>query len=260
MRHSGTPERFAGNISGVQIYNRDLSAQEILQNYNATKNRFVNALPPVRNGLVLELDAGNRASYSGTGNTWYDLSGNGLNGTLTNGPTFTGIGSTSSISFDGTNDYIDCGYSSLINNVTQMTIECWYKSASINVEGMLFSTYTNSPSNLGYHFEIYQSKIMLQVYPSGTYTQSSTTLSNNTWYQLIVTYNSGTITYYVNGISAGSASYTFNPSTANLLLGKWPTNSYYLNGQLANVRFYNRALSAYEIKQNFDFYRTRYNI
>jgi hypothetical protein len=248
------------SISQTLLYNKTLTQQEILQNYNATKNRFVNALSPVRNGLVLELDAGQRASYPGVGNTWYDLSGNSLNGTLTNGPTFSGIGATSSISFDGTNDYIDCGYSSLINNVTQMTIECWYKSASINVEGMLFSTYTNSPSNLGYHFEIFQSKIMLQVWPSGSYTQSSTTLSNNTWYQLIVTYNSGTITYYVNGVSAGSASYTFNPSTANLFLGKWPTNSYYLNGQLANVRFYNRALSAYEVKQNFDFYRTRYNI
>ena len=247
-------------ISQFLIYNRALTQQEISQNYNATKNRFVNALSPVRNGLVLELDAGQRASYPGTGNTWYDLSGNNLNGTLTNGPTFSGIGATSSISFDGSNDYIDCGYNSTINSSTQFTIECWYKSASINVEGMLFSTYTNSPSNLGYHFEIYQSKIMLQVWPSGTYTQSSTTLSNNTWYQLIVTYNSGTITYYVNGISAGSASYTFNPSTANLLLGKWPTNSYYLNGQLANVRYYNRALSAYEIKQNFDYYRTRYNI
>ncbi len=248
------------SISQTLLYNKTLTQQEILQNYNATKNRFVNALPPVRNGLVLELDTANRASYPGTGNTWYDLSGNSFNGTLTNGPTFSGIGATSSISFDGSNDYIDCGYNSTINSSTQFTIECWYKSASINVEGMLFSTYTNSPSNLGYHFEIYQSKIMLQVWPSGTYTQSSTTLSNNTWYQLIVTYNSGTITYYVNGISAGSASYTFNPSTANLLLGKWPTNSYYLNGQLANVRYYNRALSAYEIKQNFDYYRTRYNI
>jgi hypothetical protein len=31
---------FKGNISSVQIYNRALSAIEILQNYNATKSRF----------------------------------------------------------------------------------------------------------------------------------------------------------------------------------------------------------------------------
>ena len=85
------------SISQTLLYNKTLTQQEILQNYNATKGRFVNALPPVRNGLVLELDAANTASYSGAGNTWYDLSGNNLNGTLTNGPTYLGIGSTSSL-------------------------------------------------------------------------------------------------------------------------------------------------------------------
>ena len=123
MRHSGTPERFAGNISGVQIYNKVLSAQEIQQNYNATKNRFVNALSPVRNGLVLELDVANRASYSGAGNTWYDLSGNNLNGTLTNGPTFSGIGATSSLVFDRSNDYVAVADNSLLNTFSNMTLE-----------------------------------------------------------------------------------------------------------------------------------------
>ena len=251
---------FEGRLPSMRIYNKTLTAQEILQNYNATKKRFVNPLPPVRNGLVLELDAGQRASYPGTGNTWYDLSGNSLNGALTNGPTFSGIGVTSSIVFDGSNDYIDCGYNSIINSSTQFTIECWYKSSNISVEGMLFSTFINSPSNLGYHLEIFQSKLSFQVYPSGQLTQSTTTLSNNTWYQLITVYNSGAVQYFVNGQSAGTASYTFNPSSTNLLIGKWPTNQYYLNGQMAITKFYNRVLSAYEVKQNFDFYRTRYNI
>jgi hypothetical protein len=248
------------SISQTLLYNKTLTQQEILQNYNATKGRFINALLPVRDGLILELDAGQRASYSGAGNTWYDLSGNNLNGTLTNGPAFSGIGATSSISFDGSNDYIDCGYNSIINSSTQFTIECWYKSLNISVEGMLFSTFINSPSNLGYHLEIWQSKLSFQVYPSGQITQSTTTLSNNTWYQLIAIYNSGAVQYFVNGQSAGTASYTFTPSSTNLLIGKWPTNQYYLNGQIAITKFYNRALSAYEVKQNFDYYRTRYNI
>lgn len=248
-------------LADVKIYkNKGLTQQEIQQNFNATKGRFLNPLPSVSNGLVLELDAANRSSYPGTGNTWYDISGNSLNGTLTNGPTFSGIGATSSISFDGSNDYIDCGYNSIINSSTQFTIECWYKSSNISVEGMLFSTFINSPSNLGYHLEIFQSKLSFQVYPSGQLTQSTTTLSNNTWYQLIVIYNSGSVQYFVNGQSAGTASYTFTPSSTNLLIGKWPTNSYYLNGQIAITKFYNRTLSAYEVKQNFDYYRTRYNI
>ena len=58
----------------------------------------------VTNGLVLNLDAGFDPSYPTTGTTWYDLSGNTYNGTLTNGPTFNSENS-GSIVFDGTNDY-----------------------------------------------------------------------------------------------------------------------------------------------------------
>ena len=39
-RDAGTPDPYTGNISVVQIYNRALSASEVLQNYNATKTRF----------------------------------------------------------------------------------------------------------------------------------------------------------------------------------------------------------------------------
>ena len=42
----------------------------------------------VTDGLVLSVDAANKKSYPGSGTTWYDLSGNAINGTLTNGPTF----------------------------------------------------------------------------------------------------------------------------------------------------------------------------
>ena len=57
----------------------------------------------VTNGLVLCLDAGNQLSYPGTGTTWNDLSRNGNDGTLTNGPVFNSGGS---MVFDGVNDYI----------------------------------------------------------------------------------------------------------------------------------------------------------
>ena len=59
----------------------------------------------VTDGLVLCLDAGDRKSYSGSGTTWTDRSGEGNNGTLVNGPTFDS-GNGGSIYFDGGND--DC--------------------------------------------------------------------------------------------------------------------------------------------------------
>ncbi len=60
----------------------------------------------VTDGLVLTSDSGNRNSYAGSGTNWYDLSGNGNNCTLTNGPTFSNT-NLRNISFDGVNDYVD---------------------------------------------------------------------------------------------------------------------------------------------------------
>jgi len=61
----------------------------------------------ISEGLVLNLDAGNTASYIGSGNSWNDLSGSN-NGTLTNGPIFNG-GNGGSIVFDGIDDVISFG-------------------------------------------------------------------------------------------------------------------------------------------------------
>jgi len=72
------------NIAAAQLYNRVLSANEVLQNYNVQKTRFENTI--IQQGLILNLDAGNPYSYAGSGATWYDASGNSNNATLINSP------------------------------------------------------------------------------------------------------------------------------------------------------------------------------
>ena len=59
----------------------------------------------VTDGLILNLDASDRLSYSGSGTTWTDRSGSGNNGTLTNGPTFDSSNG-GSIVLDGSNEHI----------------------------------------------------------------------------------------------------------------------------------------------------------
>ncbi len=58
----------------------------------------------VRDGIVLWLDAGNGASYDGTGNTWYDLSGNGYDGTIYGNPTYDGA--NRQFSFTSNSQYV----------------------------------------------------------------------------------------------------------------------------------------------------------
>jgi hypothetical protein len=86
----------------------------------------------VTSGLVLALDAADKNSYPGSGTTWTDLSGNGNNGTLVNGPTFSSANG-GSIVFDGVDDYVTCGTNSS-TLVSSMTISSTF----------LFISYTNA--------------------------------------------------------------------------------------------------------------------
>ena len=56
----------------------------------------------VQSNLVMNLDAGNSSSYSGSGSVWVDLSGNGNDGTLINNPSYSNS-SGGSLVFDGSN-------------------------------------------------------------------------------------------------------------------------------------------------------------
>jgi hypothetical protein len=254
------------SISQTLLYNKTLTQQEILQNYNATKNRFINDLPPVRNGLVLELDAGQRASYPGTGNTWYDVSGNSLNGTLTNGPTFSGIGATSSLVFDRTNDHILVADNSLLNTFTGMTLEVIVKYTTTNDQ--IFAQKANYSLGGGYTIEIYSSGIAAFCYGSSGSSYLNVAVSSypaNNIYHMLFTLSGNTQTLYINGVSVATNSGGSLPSISGTVFkigdrtGTYPTSSYF-GGNVYLTKFYNRALSAYEVKQNFDYYRTRYNI
>jgi hypothetical protein len=209
----------------------------------------------VTNGLVFYVDAANTRSYSGSGITVTGLIG-GIGGSLVNGVGFSSLNNGTFV-FDGTNDYMDCGYNSNINNATQLTIECWYRSSNISKEGIIFGTNSYFPA-YGYHMEIYQSKLLFQVFPSTSTVQSSITLSNNIWYHLVGTYNSGAINLYVNGITGGSGNYTYSASSENLILGRYYAGTLSLEGQLSNVKFYNRALTQQEILQNYNATKKRY--
>ena len=266
-----------GNVSQALIYNRALTQQEILQNYNATKNRFINALPPVRNGLVLEYDATIVASYPGTGTTWYDISGNNYNGTLTNGPVLSSTGTSSSIAFDGTNDYVDMNYPSQINTGSPITLALWAKwittgstTATIQtlVDNNYQTAYIDGPGSIG--FFIQDRPDLGGVLEWGakpgigiTRCTSTFVVGDGKWHYITATNDGSNSILYVDGAQSGLARTAagIGDSQPFINLGRWRfAQTRYLNGNIADFRIYNRALSAYEVKQNFDYYRTRYGV
>jgi hypothetical protein len=76
--------------------------------------------------VLLNLDAAEPSSYPGSGNIWFDISGNGNDATLDNSPTFVSSGISSYFSFSGNTNYADISGFSITNNTSLVMMLNWY--------------------------------------------------------------------------------------------------------------------------------------
>ena len=208
----------------------------------------------VSDGLVFQLDAANLRSYSGTGLTASGLV-SGIGATLVNGTGFSSANSGSFV-FDGTNDYIITNTQSLNN--APYTLEIAFKISSLSSGDMrLAGAYSGSTSQLTFGFDNYTFRLWLQ----DTWQNSSFIASLNTFYILSVIHQSSDTYIYVNG-SYNSTMSDRTSSFDNLGIGNPFVFTYgsYFNGNICNFNHYNRALSAQEIKQNYNATKKRYGL
>ncbi len=224
----------------------------------------------ITDGLVLVLDAANQKSYPGSGTTWSDLSGNGNNGILINGPTFDS-GNLGSIVFDGVNDYVDTGQKFNFDQSSQFSAEFWinfisHSDKSVAAAGIVGKGhyYNNNWSIWLYNDHRIFFETTGNPTRQGLVYLSTNSLALNTWHHYVATYNNGLKSAYVNGILIGTQSYT-GPgnftNNNNVLIGRRPgDSSRSLRGNISSVKLYNRALSASEVQQNYNATRGRYGI
>ena len=204
----------------------------------------------VTDGLVLCLDAANRKSYPGSGTTWTDLSGRGNNGTLVNGVGYSGS-NLGSLSFDGVDDRVEL--SAAFGVVSQYTISYWAKRDAEN--RMPVSTITGDFYWFGDNSWRYVHGGVAGEY----YYTKPTTISLGTWGYYAVVYNGSNVSIYRQGVYQGQQSTTGTANFSSALrIGWWGSNTYAYLGNIANVSFYNRALSATEIQQNFNATKSRF--
>ena len=263
---------FSGSIYQTQIYNQSLSPFQVWQNFNAYKSRY--GIPDiVTDGLVLNLDAGNPYSYlsGSSGTTWSNTVAvsSSISGTLTNGPVY----SNGAITFDGTNDYVDCGNSTSLQP-SSITFGMWVRrTATWGSGNCLFWAKPNGafdgngfyvePVSPGYSnstlviFNGWPNFIRLNI-------DGNTTFPLNTPVYFCFTLTGGVGAIYINGTpqsttTTGTLSITNNTS-AKYIMSNSPSYGTYTPGIIHNVQIYNRALSATEIQQNFNALRGRYGI
>ena len=216
----------------------------------------------VADGLVLNLDAGDPRSYPSSGATWTDLSGNGNNGTLVNGPTYSNADGGGALIFDGSTEFVS--FSSAPDTVnTGYTIGAWFRATSFgtNAQGLVsYGNETTSQRRALFLWDGGSSGIVrLTSSTYGSNILGSTTLALNTWYYGVVTVlSTGECKIYLNGVLDGSGTNTLVSPTSNTLYVGKTGSSEYFNGKISFTHIYNRALSAAEVAQNYDALRVRY--
>jgi hypothetical protein len=234
----------------------------------------------VRDGLVLHLDAGSERSYPKSGTVWKDLSGNGNNGTLTNGPTFDS-GNGGSITFDGVNDYVLFGgttryFTSYITQ--QITIETWlYVPSSANWSNGFYGNIIARGNYNGSH-GLFRTTINNQISAwfrqddniiSPLIVQSTGNMERDKWTHVVGIWKSPGSALYINGQISSENNTSFGDTNASAEDTNWwiglnsaasGADGNYFNGKQTLTKIYNRALSPQEIQQNFNATKTRFGL
>jgi hypothetical protein len=214
----------------------------------------------ITDGLVLSLDAGNNKSYQSGSTTWFDRSGRGNNGTLTNGPTFNSANG-GSIVFDGVNDYVSMG--NFIQNITAFTVNHWITLNISQTTRTIFSNYSTVGGPRGWVTGISDSTANVVKFFLGDSTLFSTfALIVGIPYYVTVTYNSGNPTIYINGVfnNSSTTTITYSSLALNNDIGRLGTGIQNFNGRISQVSVYNRALTPDEILQNYNATKTRFGL
>lgn len=229
----------------------------------------------VNSGLVLSLDAANPLSYPGSGTAWSDLSGNGNTGTLINGSTFNS-GNSGSIVFDGVDDYVNCGNSTSLSIINEVTLICWFKINQFpsSIGNPNFIDKWDWPNSsrvyaLGTEGGVFTSMISRD----GSFTNRIAVFDSHPivigrYYFLCMTYNGQTLVFFKNGTIIGSNSYDsqypiYSSESTETWVGRSRDSGQggrWICADIASSQIYNRALSASEVLQNYNSVKSRFGL
>ena len=218
--------------------------------------------------LVLTLEASDQNSNNRyQGRNWFDLSGNNNSGSIINGPSLNND-AYGSFNFNGINSYI-----TLARTVQDdFTLSCWFRTSQslgnvgnpwYNGAGLIDAEVGGVTNDFG--LAIVGGKVAFGVGNPDTTISSSLSYNDNIWHQAVATRvrSTGVITLYVDGSfimtgTGGTTSLTANPI---LRIGSLTTNltTGFFSGSISTVQIYNKALSAAEVQQNYNQYKTRFN-
>jgi len=225
----------------------------------------------VTTGLILNYDISNALSYPGSGTTITDLQGNS-NATLSGGPTYSS-NNGGYLTFVGSSNQsllTNTSLNSVLSPANTSTVISFFVWVYLTGNGVI----VDETSTTGWHdsqIELVGGTLRFSVWNNGTGFASTVATPLNAWYYVGLSYNGTTLSAYVNGSSAGSATYSRqtpynNGGNVALRYGIALTDSTNLgNGGYGNFRWgafqvYNTALSGANVLSNYNAQKSRFGL
>lgn len=222
----------------------------------------------VREGITFNVDSTNIKSYPGSGSTWFDLSENRINLTLSGTLNYTTLGGINCFRFN----------SSMFWSSTQAdaqktdyrygtTIEMWLYNESKGARRTVFekagNTYQSYEQEIAYTWETDNQISCYRAYNDYDY-GSSGVLNNNAWNHVILVLlphlSSGQ--WYLNGVASGGyvqRGRQLPPQAGQIRIGTGYAGTCD-NGGVAVVRTYRRMFDLEDVQQNFNATRRRFGV
>ncbi len=259
---------FNGIIDEIRIYNRALSAEEIKAHYDALTGSAP-AAPPMQKPTVSTVsDEGLLAEWhfdEGSATVLRDSSGYGNDGTIHGATWTTGISGTA-LQFDGVNDHVVVPESPLWDFRTgDFTVSFWFMKLN-TARGWAFSFGSGLQNNLCFDFDDPDAggwgAWVYWMSGGAPHVRTKNTYYDGNWHYLSFTRTGNIFELYIDGNPiAQTADSSDIEIIGDVYIGAFPGGSGYLGasyvggyfkGLIDEVRIYNRALSASEIKAQYE--------
>jgi hypothetical protein len=154
-----------------------------------------------------------------------------------------------SASFNGSSSYIDTSLSVASN---AGSVSLWVKTTDTTAS--FFGTNSNSDTNR-FYFGVRDSKFWIGAGNTQSYTVSASNLIDGNWHNVVLALDGSTAKYYLDGASTPVASTSYsgggvcdlNPVIGSLRASGGISSAYYANGDIDQVRVFNKAISASEV-------------
>jgi hypothetical protein len=256
---SGVTTQFAGAIDDVRIYNRELSATEVVQLYKIGAQALttgVSRTDRLTSGLVgywtfdgKDMAGGRVADISGNNKTGYF---NSISTTTVYRLGKIGQG----INLDSVNDTVDITGFTGLDGASQATVSFWMKPNSRKAIMSQWNTHrlfdvsfsgTSVAMSWRYGGTGSTGTTLSSICPSGTY-------ALGVWTHVTFRYNSGVSECWINGVyqSSTGGGGTLNSSVTETLRIGWNNSPSFFDGVLDDVRIYNTSLSTTSIQQLYN--------